>query len=824
MKKTTLFSLSCLFLVAGIYSAAKATNEIRSVGTTEYFSHPLIPDTNGLRSDTINVLSYTITMNITDFVTDTLRGNTIVRYVPKMNGLKTISLDLLHFTIDSVKMGVSHLTYTYDDTLMIVHFPSIEGVGDTNGIDVFYHGKPVLDPTSFHGVRFGGFYDTVGYAFNLGVGFTTIPHNFGRCWYPCFDNFVAKSTFVFHITTDTANLSFCNGYLTKDSVSGATRTRTWVMPNLISSYHASVNVAPYTTMRDTFRGTDTIPITIAAEPADTANVRRSFIHLKNAISIFQNCYGKYRWNKVGYSMMPFPDGSMEHATNIAYPQYCANGTLDYEYIMAHELSHHWCGDLVTCRTAEDMWLNEGFAVFNQSIFMEYLYGDSTYNSYTKANHENEIHYCGIADHGYWPLSGVPQPYTYGNLNMWESTSYQKGADVIYTLRTYLGDSNFFNGMKYYFSSHAYQPVNADTLKNSLERYSGYNLTNFFNDWVFAPGYPQFSIDSMTVAPSGPNYNATIYVQQKSMGAPWNTYYTNVPVEVNFKSSNWGIYNKTIMVSGQYSNYTITVPFNPVFAGLNMRNKIAEAVSSDTLKITKTGTYYMSTYSRVDLTVTSISDSAFLFMEHNYAFPDPIKDTSLHYRLSSYHYWNISGIRPSNFKCTAKLYFDGRKTYGTVNGSGYLDTFLLPRNSDSLILLYRPNTKTDWREFPGYTKHNNTAVWGYMALDSFPNGQYVFADTGVYNLLGINKITLSQQHLKVYPNPSPGKFTVDLPPSNSTQYLFAYNLQGKMIERVEVAPQHSNCVLDGTSWESGTYILVLWDGEKEVDSENLIISH
>lgn len=810
MKKTTLFFISVFFFISGV-SASKAIS----------FNSPLIPDTNGLRSDTINVLSYDLTLNITDFVTDTLRGNTIIRYVPKMNNIKTLSLDLLHFTVDSVKMGVSRLSYSYDDTLLIIKLPAIENIGDTNSVDVFYHGKPVIDASGW-----GGFYFQGNYAYNLGVGFAAKPHNYGRSWYPCFDNFTAKSTFVFHITTDTANLSFCNGYLAKDSVSGATRTRTWIMNYPISSYHASVDVAPYTTLRDTFKGIDTIPITIAAEPSDTANLRKSFTHLHNAISIFQNCYGKYRWNKVGYSMVSFSSGAMEHATNIAFPVLAANGSLDYEAnIMAHELSHHWCGDLVTCRTAEDMWLNEGFAVFNQSIFEEYVYGESTYNTYTKANHENTIHYCGIADHGYWPLSGVPQPYTYGNLKMWVSTSYDKGADIFHTLRTYLGDSNFFNGMKYYFANHMYQPVNADTLKNSLERYSGYNLTDFFNDWVFAPGFPQFSIDSMTVVPNGSNYNATVYIQQKTMGAPWNTYYTNVPVEATFKSANWGIYNQTIMVSGQYSSYTITVPFKPVFAGLNMRNKIAEAVSSDTLKITQTGTYNMNTYSRVDLTVNSLSDSAFLFMEHNYVAPDPIKDTSLHYLLSPYRYWNISGIRPANFKCTAKLYYDGRKSYGTTNGSGYLDTILVAKNSNNLVLLYRPNTNSDWKKFPGYSKVNVLGgTYGYMQLDSFPNGQYTFADTGVYHILNVTSVKTTQAIMQVFPNPSTGEFTVNVPVANTTQYLYICTMQGKMISRQTIAPEQHTCLLNGQSWRNGTYILSLWTGEKEIDSKNIVVSH
>jgi aminopeptidase N len=773
-----------------------------------------------LRSDTINILSYTINLNVTDFVTDTLRGNTIVRYVPKMNNIKTLSLDLLHFTVDSIKMGVSHLSYSYHDTLLIIKLPSIENIGDTNSLDIFYHGKPVLDPSGW-----GGFYFQSGYAFDLGVGLTAIPHNFGRAWYPCFDNFVERATYVFNITTDSANRAFCNGYLTKDTVIGSLRTRTWNMPYTIPSYLAGVDVAPYSAIHDTFRGIDTLPILIASEAADTANIRKSFVHLHNAISIYQNCYGKYRWNKVGYSMVPFSGGAMEHASNIGFPLAAANGTTTYEAdIMAHELSHHWCGDLVTCSTAEDMWLNEGFAVFNQSIFEEYVYGESTYSTYTKANHENVIHYCGIADNGYWPLSGISQHYTYGNLNFNCSTTYQKGADIFHTLRTYLGDSNFFNGMKYYFSNHAYEPVNADTLKNSLERYSGYNLGDFFNDWIFAPGFPQFSIDSMTVVPNGLQYDVTVYIQQKTMGAPWNTYYTNVPVEVNFKSSNWGVFNQTIMVSGQHSSYTIMVPFNPVFAGLNMRNKIAEAVSSDTLKITKTGTYNMGIYSRVDLTVNSISDSAFLFMEHNYAAPDPIKDTSLHYRLSPYRYWNISGIRPANFTCTTKLYFDGRKTYGNTSGIGYLDTILVAHNNDSLILLYRPNTKTDWKKFPGYTKYPLSSTYGYMQLDSFPNGQYTFADTGAYHILGTPEITISKPYLKIYPNPSAGSFTLEWPPANSIQYIYVYDVEGKILTHIQMAPEQNNCQLNGQSWKNGTYIISITNGEKEIDSKNLVISH
>ncbi len=811
MKKILFFFLLACLLPLTNVSKCKA----KSVSERLSFALPQ-PDTNGLRSDTINVLSYNLFLNITDFTHDTLRGNTIVRFTPKMNNIKSICLDLLHFKVDSVLSGATHLAFSYNDTLLTIALPVTENIGDTASVNVYYHGKPVLDPSGW-----GGFYFSPPYAFNLGVGFDVIPHNFGRSWYPCFDNFIAKSTFTFHITTDTANLSFCNGYLTKDSVSGANRIRTWVMPYPISSYHACVDVAPYTSIRDTFRGMDTIPILLNALPADTAKLRKSFVHLKNAIAIFQKCYGKYQWNKVGYSLESFSNGAMEHATNIAYPALAADGTTTYEAnLMAHELSHHWCGDLVTCSSAEDMWLNEGFAWFNQSVFLQGVYGDSTYNTYTRNYHDQAVHYCAIADHGYWALAHMPQRWTYGNDNYWVSTTYEKGGDVLRTLRTYLGDSAFFKGMKYYFATHKYQPVSADTLKNSLQRYTGYNLTDFFNDWVFAPGFPQFSIDSMITVPNGPNYNATVYIRQKLTGAP--SYYTNVPMQVTFKSASRQSYTQTLMVSGQLSGYTVLVPFKPVFAGLNMRTNIAEAVSSDTLIVTKPGNYNMG-LSRVDMWVKAAPDTAFLFLEHNYAAPDPVTDTALHYRISNYRYWNVSGIRPGLAIDSARLYYDGRKGIA-YNGSFYLDTALMKLNDDSIILLYRPDTRTGWSEFPAYRKHNigtPTNKLGYMTLDSLPNGQYTFAN-GKSKVLGVPLPAASAGKLLIYPNPAPDGFTVEFPPATGSEEITVYDMNGKIMAGGNILAGQNRYYFNSGNWAQGGYMIRIQSAGRELASGEIVI--
>ncbi|HWY99016.1 MAG TPA: M1 family metallopeptidase, partial [Bacteroidia bacterium] len=511
-----------LLILSGLYFNAPAFSQHHNLHPHRALSAS-IHDTLGLRSDTIDILNYTINFDYVKFTDSTIGGNTVIHFTPKMNNINTITLDLLGFTIDSVEMSNTLLTYSYNDTAIIAKLPSTENIGDTSDITVYYHGVPHIENSG----AVGGFFFEPPYAFNMGEAVNDQPHTYGRAWYPCFDNFRERATYTFNITTTGGNIAYCNGYLAKDTTIGANRTRTWRMAHTLPPYLASIDIAPYTQINDTYYGTDTIPIVIAAEAKDTTMIKSSFIHLKNTISIYQNCFGKYPWNKVGYSMVGANGGSMEHATNIALPISWVDGSLGSETVMVHELSHHWFGDMVTCRTANDMWLNEGFATYNEFIFEEYMYGEPSYQYWHRSNHEYVLHYAHNYDNGYRALSPMSSPYTFS------TTTYDKGGDVVGTLRAYMGDSAFFKGLKYYLSTHAYQPVTTDTLKRSMEKSSGMNLTDFFNDWVYAPGFPHFSIDSMTATPSGLNYSVTIYVKQKFTGAPG--YYNNVPLQVTLKS-------------------------------------------------------------------------------------------------------------------------------------------------------------------------------------------------------------------------------------------------------------------------------------------------
>ena len=765
------------------------------------------------RSDTVDILHYTINLNITDFTTNTISGNTQIRFVPKLNGVNYINLDLLELIIDSIQLNNTNLSYSYNDTLLHITLPTALNTNDTANLTVHYHGTPQGDPSGW-----GGFYFTSGYAYNLGVGFGANPHTYGRVWFPCFDNFVERSTYEFNITTNNGKISFCNGYLAHDTTdNNGNRIRKWIMEQTIPTYLASVAVADYVQVNSTYNSINgnTIPIILAALSGDTTNVKNSFVNLNLALSTYENHFGAYVWNRVGYCMVPFDAGAMEHATNIAYPRLTANGTLSYQTLYAHELSHHWFGDLATCRTQEDMWLNEGWARYCEFLFTEALSGYSAYINEVRANHAENLQF-NTPKEGNLTLSNIPFEYTYGD------HVYNKGADIAHTLRGYMGDSLFFSSVKTYLSQNHYKDVSSTDFRDALTTASGMNMNHFFNDWVLNPGWPHFSIDSFIVTPNGSNYNIQVFVKQKLFGAP--NYYTNVPLEITFKAADWTELTQSFVMSGQTSSFSFTTPFPPVFAAINMGEKISHAVAPFYKTIKTTGTHNFAN-AKMNLAVSSITDSAFVRIEHNYAAPDSFKSFGYPYRLSPNRYWKVDGILPANFVAKATVYYDGRTT--GFSGTQWLDNELITTVEDSLVLLYRQSTADEWHEYPNYTKNNlsnNTDKRGLVTIDSLKLGEYAFAMQD-YMMSLQNKQTSKISEIKIYPNPAKDIVTIDISAagikSANATLLTITDVSGKIIYKETLQSQQNNITLKTNNYNTGTYFVSITSGSHIAKSKFII---
>jgi aminopeptidase N len=423
------------------------------------------------RSDTLDVLHIHLDLDMTMMDDDQISAVASILVEAKIDGVAEVNFDLLNLTVDSVLAGPNQLSFNYVGELLKIDVPEVLNIGDQLTVDIHYQGSPQTDDSGW-----GGFYFQGDYAYNLGVGFEADPHTYGRAWFPCFDNFVERSTYTFDVLTSQGRSAYCNGLLNEvEELPGDSAIYHWSLSQSIPSYLASVAVSHFSPAISNFAsisGAD-IPVYLTAQAEDTANAKASFIELDLCLETFEERFGPYLWDRVGYAFVPFSSGAMEHATNISYPLYAADGSTAFNTLMAHELAHHWWGDLITCRTQEDMWLNEGWASFCEFLFIEALEGEEAYLEMVKDNHKDVVLHAHEDDGERLPVSGIGHEHTYG------THVYNKGADMAYNLRAYMGDDDFFEGTTDFLEDHAFTDVSSHDLMTYLSDFGDADLEAFF---------------------------------------------------------------------------------------------------------------------------------------------------------------------------------------------------------------------------------------------------------------------------------------------------------------------------------------------------------
>ena len=641
------------------------------------------------RSDSIDLLHTRIDLDLTQVGSGVIHGASTIRLAPKVGGITALPFDLLALTVDSVRMGGVALAYQQQGEYLVITPGSPLGPTDTVEVAIHYGGDPAVDASGW-----GGFYTLSSYQYDLGVAFDAVPHSYGRAWFPCFDNFVERCSYEFIVTTSAGRTVFANGHLVaEEDLGGGVRRTHWRMDDPIPSYLASVASTDYVAVRDTLASITgaSVPVTLVAKPADTTDLKNSFVHLPDAFATFEAWFGPYVWDRVGYCLTT--QGAMEHPTNICYPASIADGTLAYETIMAHELGHHWFGDLITCRRAEEMYINEGFAEYLSYLFLEDLYGRSRYLRDIRELHHTMVARAHLIDGGWYALSEVPQEDTYGE------HSYRKGAVVIHALRTQLGDSLFRAGFTQVLERNAFTDMSTEELRDSLIAATGVDLNAFFADRIQQPGWASFEVDSMTSTANGGAWNTTVHIEQKLRHA--DHLYTDVPAQLTFEGAGGERFTTsgTVLLSGAQSVVQATVPFQPVHAFIDNEGllSLASTVVEDTLQ--DLGSEILD---NADLTllVNALPAAVPIRAEEFWTAADPATAEPFAFQVSPDRWWRITGNFPEGTDVDMRILVDGRPGVSTTYDPGLVQpSGAVPFIEDSLVLLYRPNAHFPWAVHP-----------------------------------------------------------------------------------------------------------------------------
>lgn len=729
-----------------------------------------------------------------------LEGTALLTIYASQDSVKTIQLDLLKLPVKVVSDSSHLLAFSQTDSTLTLQLAQPINRGDSLHLTIEYGGSPVNDAS------WGGFYFNGIYAFNMGVGFSSNPHSYGRCWFPCRDVFTDKASYEFHITTDSGYRAVCNGFAKTATLNNdSSITWHWYQNQKIPAYLASVAVAPYIFIQHDYKGTKkTYPVMFACVRSDSAKLVAGFANVDKALKCFESRFGIYPFDRVGYVVVPFNGGAMEHAANIAYPQFAVDGTLNYETLYGHELSHAWWGDWVTCKTEQDMWLNEGWASFCEALFMEYLYGYASYMQQMKANWTDVLKNAASADGGNLILNQIPHSATYGK------HVYKKGALVVHSLRNVMGDAAFFEACKAYQTLFAQGNASSDDMLNEFQKHTSEDIRAFFEGYVFHPGNCNFRIGTLMIDSSSDNYLITTRIRQDI--ANRTDTFRQIPIPVTFYNPQGKAFNFYPRYIGD-TVYTFKIPkflyTNPVFALIDPRDDLFKARTMQNQIIKTTGIKSFSD-AQMSLNVSQISDSANLYISENWT-GSAWKEVGIPgINIHSSRFWSIQGTLPTQF--SAQGYFN----YTNADDGAFID-----RSEDSLIILYRPDAFSKWfpdSSFTLNTGSSKTDKAGRITVNKIKIGEYIFGKLD--RSAGLNE-THTLPGIIIYPNPAKNTLNIHSEIYLSNPEFQIIDLNGKLLSHKKSSVSGHDFAIDSTELKPGIYIIRLENGSRKW-SEKCII--
>ncbi len=257
-----------------------------------------------------------------------------------------------------------------------------------------------------------------------------------------------------------------------------------------------------------------VPLRYLVPVGQEAHVERAMGRTPEMIELFSTITGvAYPWPRYDQVVVDdFVFGGMENVacttmTDVLLVDDESAAEWDPDGLVAHELAHQWFGDLVTCQDWSQGWLNESWATFMEVVWWEHAKGaaDAAWYRFNLARDYFD------EDGGRYRRPIVSYAFR-EPVDVFDRHLYQKGACVLTTLRSMLGEDAFWSGVRTYLERHAHDTAHSRHFQRALEDVTGRNLDRFFAEWIHGAGHPE-----LEVALAHGDGMLTVTVKQKQSG-------------------------------------------------------------------------------------------------------------------------------------------------------------------------------------------------------------------------------------------------------------------------------------------------------------------
>lgn len=461
--------------------------------------------------------------------------------------LSSIFLNAVNTSLTLLSVAMDGVSFTHQNDTLRIQLSRTFNPGETAAVSIKYRHNNVTDHA---------FYAAGGYVF------TDTPPEGSRKWFPCWDRPSDKALLDLTAKVPADVKLGSNGRLADSLLVADTIWYHWVSRDPVATYlitlSSKVNfLLDIIYWNNPWNPSDSIPVRFYYKyPEQPAAMEQLILPMT---TFYSEKFGVYPFEKAGFATLNsyFPWGGMENQTMINLK---SNGW--QEKLISHEYAHMWFGDLITCGTWADVWLNEGFATYCEALWKENQTGYEDY----KTHLNSQADYYLQANPGlplYNPEYAIqtPDPNTLYDLAL----VYYKGACVLHQLRYLLGDPVFFQVLNSYATDTNFMYKNAITedLIAKVNQVTGQDYTWYFHDWVYQANHPEYENTYEFSRNMDSSWNVTFRMRQTQQEPSF--FKMVVPLQIFFSDQSDTLIRVINDNQDQFFEFTFTKePTNVIF--------------------------------------------------------------------------------------------------------------------------------------------------------------------------------------------------------------------------------------------------------------------
>jgi aminopeptidase N len=313
-------------------------------------------------------------------------------------------------------------------------------------------------------------------------------------WMPTIDKPNQKTTAEISMTVPAKYVTLSNGLLiSKKANADGTRTDNWKMDLPHAPYLFFMGVGDFAIIKDSYKGKE---VSYYVEKEQAPYARGVFGGTPEMMKFFSEKLGvEYPWQKYAQIVgRDYVSGAMENTTATLHQESAYQNArelvdgIGWEGTIAHELFHHWFGDLVTAESWSHITVNESMADYSQTLWMEYKYGKDA------GDEENQQGLGAYLSNPNESKKNLVRFYYADKEDVFDLVSYQKGGRVHHMLRNYVGDDAYFKSLNNYLTTNKFKAGEAGQMRLAFEEVTGKDMNWFWNQWFYGNGHPVVKID------------------------------------------------------------------------------------------------------------------------------------------------------------------------------------------------------------------------------------------------------------------------------------------------------------------------------------------